>query len=143
MSYGPIELLVVEFPGNQFTGEIAPALTELVEGGMIRIIDILFVQKDAKGVVTETELTDLFEDVFAAFDPVVDELAGLITHDDALQLSTSLPPNSSAGIMLFENAWAKRFADAVANANGHVVVNERIPRAVIDALIMSQAEPAA
>lgn len=143
MSYGPIELLVVEFPGNQFTGEIAPALTELVESGMIRIIDILFVQKDANGVVTETELTDLFDDVFAAFHLVVDELAGLITHDDALQLSTSLPPNSSAGIMLFENASAKRFVDAVANANGHVVVNERIPRAVIDALVTSLAEPAA
>lgn len=143
MPYGPIELLVLEFPGNQFTGEVAPALTDLVSSGTIRIVDILFVKKDADGNVTETELSDLTEGAFAAFDPVVDELAGLITHDDALYLTAALAPNSSAGIMLFENAWAKRFADAVVSANGHVIINERIPRAVIDELVAAHAEPAA
>lgn len=143
MPYGPIELLVLEFPGNEFTGELAPALTDLVESGTIRIIDILFVQKDADGNVIETELSDLTEGAFAAFDPVVDELAGLITHDDALYLTAALAPNSSAGIMLFENVWAKRFADAVVGANGHVVINERIPRAAIEELVAAQAEPIA
>jgi hypothetical protein len=143
MPYGPIELLVIEFPGNQFSGELTPALTDLVESQTIRIIDILFVQKDADGNVVETELSDLTEGAYAAFDPVVAELAGLITHDDALYLTAALAPNSSAGIMLFENVWAKRFADAVVGANGHVVVNERIPRAVIDELIATHAEPIA
>jgi len=143
MPYGPIELLVLEFPGNQFSGEITPALANLVESGTIRIIDILFVQKDADGNVVETELTDLTEGAYAAFDPVVDELAGLITHDDALYLTATLGPNSSAGIMLFENVWAKRFADAVVSANGHVVLNERIPRAVIEELVATHAEPVA
>lgn len=140
MSYGPIELLVVGFPGNQFTGEIAPALAELVDGGLIRIIDILFVQKDAAGVVTETELTDLGEDVYVVFDPLVDDLAGLLTHDDAVRLAASIAPDSSAGIMLFENVWATRFADAVRNANGYVVLNERIPRAVIEELVAAQVD---
>lgn len=143
MPYGPIELLVLAFPGNEFTGEITPALTELVDNGTIRIIDILFVQKDADGNVVETELGDLAEDAFEAFDPVVDELAGLITHEDAVFLTAALAPNSSAGIMLFENVWAKRFADAVVASNGHVVMNERIPRAVMDELVATLADPIA
>ena len=138
MSYGPIELLVIEFPGNQFTGEISPALATLVENGTIRIIDILFVQKDADGNLVEIELSDLTENAFEEFDPVVDELAGLITHDDAVHLASQLPANTSAGIMLFENVWAKQFASAVANARGQVIVNERIPRAVIDELVREQ-----
>lgn len=140
MSYGPVELLVVAFPGNQFTGQIAPAVAELVEGGLIRIIDVLFIQKDAAGVVTETELSELVEDVYIAFDPLVSDLAGLLTHDDAERLAASLAPNSSAGIMLFENTWAMRFADAVRDANGQVLLNERIPRAVIEALVASQVD---
>jgi hypothetical protein len=141
MPYGPIELLVLEFPGNRFSGEITPALTELVDSGTIRIIDILFVQKDADGNIVESELSDLAETDFADFDPVIDELAGLLTHEDALYLTAALEPNSSAGIMLFENVWAKRFTDAVVKADGRLVVNERIPRAVIEELVAAHAEP--
>jgi hypothetical protein len=141
MPYGPIELLVLEFPGNEFSGEITPALAELVDSGTIRIIDILFVQKDADGNVIESELSDLTESDFAVFDPVIDELAGLLTHEDALYLTSALAPNSSAGIMLFENVWARRFTDAVVQANGRLIVNERIPRAVIEELVAAHAEP--
>lgn len=140
MPYGPIELLVVKFPGNQFTGEIIPALKELVDSGTIRIIDILFISKSEEEIVTEAELGELLDEVYAAFDPLVDELAGLLTHDDAVEISKLLPPNSSAGIMLFENAWAKRFADAIVAANGEVLLNERIPRAAIEELIAEQLE---
>lgn len=140
MPYGPIELLVLEFPGNQFTGAITPALAELVEQGTVRIIDILFIQKDADGALSEMELDDLVDDARSAFDPLVDELAGFLTHDDVVALTTSLAPNSSAGIMLFENVWAKSFADAVVDAKGRVLVNERIPRAAIDELISAQTE---
>jgi hypothetical protein len=143
MAYGPIELLVVGFPGNRFSGEITPALAELVEGGLIRIIDVLFIQKDAEGNVTETELTDLVADVYEALDPLVAEVANLLTHDDALALATSLAPNSSAGILLFENVWARRFADAVVNANGEVLINERIPRVVIDQLLAEYSDAVA
>lgn len=140
MPYGPIELLVLEFPGNQFTGAITPALAELVEHGTIRIIDILFIQKDADGALSEMELDDLVDDARSAFDPLVDELAGFLTHDDVVTLTAALAPNSSAGIMLFENVWAKSFADAVVDAKGRVLVNERIPRAAIDELISAQTE---
>lgn len=138
MSYGPIELLVVEFPGSQFSAEIAPAIADLVDGGLVRVIDILFVHKDAEGVVTETEVSDLVGDVFDKFDPIIDELAGLLTHDDAVQLTASLEPNSSAAMMLFENTWATRFAEAIRNSNGAVVYNERIPRAAIEMMLAEE-----
>lgn len=140
MPYGPIELLVVKFPGNQFSGEIIPAMAELVEGGLVRIIDILFISKSEDEIVSEAELADLVDDVYAAFDPIIDELAGLLTHEDALQLAELLTPNSSAGILLFENVWAKRFADAVAAAQGEVLMNERIPRVAIEQLVAEQLE---
>jgi Family of unknown function (DUF6325) len=131
MTYGPIELLVVGFPGNKFTGEIAPALGELVDTGLINIIDILFVHKDADGVVNALELADLDEDTWAVFDPLVSEIAGLLNQDDAQRLCESLPVNSSAGILL----------TALQNANAKLILNERIPRAVIDEML-AQAEQA-
>src|SRR3954452_9747574 len=86
-SLGPIELLVVKFPGSRFTGEIAPALTDLVESGTIRVIDILFVHKDDDGAVTVLEINDLDDDDFRHFDPVVEDLTGVLTPDDARQLA--------------------------------------------------------
>ena len=135
MSLGPIELLVVKFPGNKFTGEVAPALKDLVEGGLIRVIDILFVHKDQDGEMTVLEINDLDDDNFSRFDPVVEDLTGMLTTDDARQLSSGLENNSAGAIMLFENTWAIRFRDAMVRANGQLVLDERIPRAVIDELM--------
>jgi hypothetical protein len=143
LSLGPIELLVVKFPGNQFKGEIAPALKELVEGGLIRVIDILFVVKDEAGQVAVLEINDLDDDDFSRFDPVVADLTGLLTPEDAQQLSAGLEENSSGAIMLFENTWATRFRDALVNANGQLVLSERIPKAVVDELVAAaEAAPA-
>ena len=144
MALGPVELLVVRFSGNRFTGEVASALKELVEGGLIRVVDILFAIKDEAGEVMVLEINDLDDDDFSHFDPVVADLTGMLTPDDARQLSGALDPNSSAIIMLFENTWATKFRDALVNANGELVLNERIPRAVIDELIAeSEASEAA
>jgi hypothetical protein len=132
MSIGPVELIVIKFPGNQFKGEIAPALTELVESGTIRIIDILFVLKNEDGTVEMVEINDLAADDYTAFDPLVQDVTGMLSEDDVKFFSESMEPNSSAALMLFENAWATRFRDAVLNAKGELVLNERIPKAVID-----------
>ena len=135
MSVGPIELLVVKFPGNKFSGEIAPALAELIESGTIRIFDLLFATKDQDGKVTVREIAELDDDEYATIDPLVSDTAGLLTVDDVERLTSKLESNSSAALILFENVWATRFTDAVANANGEVVLNERIPRAVIQELL--------
>jgi Family of unknown function (DUF6325) len=139
MAIGPIELLVVKFPGNQFKGEIAPALQELIENGTIHVIDLIFAMKDEEGTLAVLELNDLGDEKLAVISPKQSELNGALTEDDARSLAGGLENNSSAAIMLFENTWAARFADALRNAGGELVLNERIPRAAIDDLIAEVA----
>jgi hypothetical protein len=135
MSLGPVELLVIKFPGNQFTGDIVPALKELVDSGTIRIIDLIFARKDKDGNVLVVELNELDDDAYAAYNGVVGDLSGTLTAEDVNQLAATLERNSSAGIMLFENTWATKFQNAVLKANGKLVLNERIPHAVVQQLI--------
>ena len=142
MTLGPIEVLMLRFPGNKFRGEIAPALADLIESGTIRVIDLLFAIKDADGVLDVLELKDMEGDL-SAFEPMTSELSDTLTEDDAQMLANSIPNNSSAAIMLFENTWAKSFVDAVVRASGEVVLNERIPRATVEALIAAKADSAA
>ena len=134
MGLGPIEMLVVKFPGNQFSGEIIPALGELVEDGTVRIVDLLFAVKNKQGDVKVLEFGDLDPDIFGQWDPLVSDVTPMLNEDDARELTASLENNSSAALLLFENTWATRFVDAVSNARGEVVVNERIPRAVVQEL---------
>jgi uncharacterized membrane protein len=134
MSLGPVEMLVVKFPGNKFTGEIAPALSELVDNGLIRVIDLLLVAKGQDGTVVIDEIANLGDDEYAQLEAVVSDVNGMLSDEDALRFGALLEPNSSAGLLLFENTWAAKFADAVANANGEVLFNERIPRTVIESL---------
>jgi hypothetical protein len=135
MSYGPVEYVVLKFPGNQFSGEIAPALRELVDTGTVRIIDLLFAIKDADGTVGVFELNGMGDSVTAIFEPVDATEDELLSESDAQHVAALLEPNSSAALLLFENTWAARFAEAVSNANGEVIVNARIPRDVIEELV--------
>jgi hypothetical protein len=139
MSIGPVDLLVVKFPGNQFTGEVGPALKELVDAGTVRIIDLLFAITDPQGNIAEVELSDLEGAAQGEFDPIVTDQTGLLTHDDARQLAASLGPDSSGAILLFENTWATKFRDALLGAGGEVVALERIPKAAVDAMVDSAA----
>jgi hypothetical protein len=143
MTLGPVELLVVAFPGNRFKGEIVPELQTLVENGTIRVIDLLFVKKDERGTVEAIELNDQDDETFAPFDPIVEELDGLLSSEDVQQFAAMLENNSSAALMLFENTWATRFRDAVLNAGGKLVLNERIPKAVMDELLADTPAPVA
>lgn len=140
MSVGPIELIAIKFPGNKFTGEIVPALAELIEQNTIRVIDIIFVRKGEDGVVDVIEISELDDHTYATYEAVIADVGGMLGEEDAQQFSGLLEANSSAAVMVFENVWATRFVEAVRNANGEVIFNERIPRAVIEAL---EAEAAA
>jgi len=122
---GPVELLFVEFPGNQFTGEIIPALNELIEQGTIRVIDLVFVAKDADGNSVGIALEDLPDESKDAFAELVSEVAELIAEEDVEDLAESLEPNSSAAILLFEHTWAIPFRDAIAGSGGRLVA--RLP----------------
>ena len=139
MSLGPVEILAIEFSGNHFRGEVADALRDLVENETIRIIDLVFVKKEANGDIRAVELSDLDPDDFLAFDPVVAETSGMLSEEDIERFAASIPPNHSVGLMLFENTWAAKFSAAARRANGQVLINERIPAAVIEQLVASQS----
>jgi len=135
MSIGPVEILVVGFPGSQFTGDIAPALAELVEGGLIRVIDIVFVTKSAEGEIVGVELSELDDATSALFHPHVEEPSGMLADEDIEDLGAELAPGSSAAILLFEHVWATRFRDAVLGSGGEIVAEIRIPKEVIDEVV--------
>ena len=139
MDIGPVEILVVAFPGNQFTGEVAPALADLVESGLIRVIDLVFVGKDAAGEVVAMELSELDEGIGAAFGAVVEEPSGLLSDEDIADLGADLEPNSSAALLLFEHVWAIRFRDALVNSGGELVASIRIPKEVVDEVVAGAA----
>jgi uncharacterized membrane protein len=123
----PVDLVLLGFPGNQFTGDIAPALRDLVSSGTVRILDLVFISKDADSNVAGVELSDLGE-AGAAFDDVDGEINELLTEEDIEAAGEELEPNSSAALLMFENTWAGRLATAIREANGEVLAYERIPR---------------
>jgi hypothetical protein len=100
----------------------------------VRIADLLFAVKNNEGNVRVLEFNDLAPDIFGQWDPLVSDVTPMLNEDDAHQIAASLENNSSAALMLFENTWATRFVDAVSNARGEVVLNERIPRSVVQEL---------
>ena len=133
---GPIEIVVIAFPRNQFTGEILPAIGELVDSDTISIVDALFVQKDADGAVEYTEFEELSENSDAAFlTEVIDRIEGLISDDDVQELAENLENDSSAAILVFENTWVKPLRDAIVGAGGVLLESVRIPGAVVEEVL--------
>ena len=127
MTYGPIDFVALEFKGNQFKGEILPAILDLVNRDIVRVIDMIVVQKDAKGKVTHREMQEHDKNVLAIFDPLKAEISGMIQVEDIEMIGEKLEANSTAAVILFENLWAIKFVEAVENANGRAVMHVRIP----------------
>ena len=130
---GPVEYLVVDFPGNRFTGHIAPAIADLVERGLVRILDLVFVKKDPDGAVTCFEFDQL--DEVAAFTTIEGDADGLLSDDDVVELAATIPADSSALFVVWEDLWAARLGDAVRAAGGELVTGGRIPYQLVDAVM--------
>ncbi len=130
---GPVEYIAVAFPGNKFTGNITPALQELVDSGTIRIIDLAFVSKDADGNVLAMELEELDSNAGKAFQALQHELGDLINEADLKQIGAGLEPNSSAAILVWEDAWATKFANAMRDAGGVLIDRQTVPHEVVQA----------
>ena len=139
-SMGPVELLVIKFPGNQFKGEIAPALGELVESGTIRIIDLIFATKDENGEFDMVEVRDLESAEVEAFSNFIRGGNAMLSEEDVQYVASTLENGSSAAILLFEDTWAVRFRDSLANANAELIYNIRIPQTTIEEILAEQAE---
>jgi Family of unknown function (DUF6325) len=129
----PVDYMIVSFPGNQFKGEITPALADLVEKGTIRIIDVAFVGKDADGEVVAFELMDLDPDVREGFEKAGVEVNGLFTEEDLAAAGEVLEPNSSAALLIWENVWAGEVAQKIRDAGGVLLDFVRLPHEVVQA----------
>ncbi|HWC47394.1 MAG TPA: DUF6325 family protein [Solirubrobacterales bacterium] len=123
---GPIDYLLIEWKGQQPNGEVAPVVVDLVDRGLIRILDLLFVTKDEEGNVAALELADLGEEVteLAVFEGAS---SGLLGDDDVAQAGEVLEPRTSAALLVFENSWAAPFVSAVRRSGGELVASGRIP----------------
>jgi len=136
---GPIDYLLVEWPARQPTGEVAPHLIDLVDRGLIRILDLAFMTKAEDGSVASLEISDLGGEVggFAAFEGAS---SGLIGEEDINEAAEALEPGTSAALLVFENRWAAPFAAAVRHSGGQLVASGRIPiQAVLAALDAAEA----
>jgi uncharacterized membrane protein len=132
MEVGPVDVYIIGFPGNKFTGRVAPAILDLVENGTIRILDLLFVSKDAEGVTTVIQAEDLDEEG-AGFLEIDVTQPGALGEEDAEEVSDDLPANSSALLVAFENLWAAKLVDALQEADAVVIDSIRIPVDVVQA----------
>jgi uncharacterized membrane protein len=137
---GPIDYILVEWPGRQPNGEVAPHLVDLVDRGLIRILDLAFVAKDEDGSVAGLELSDL-GDGAAELEVFEGASSGLLSDDDLSEAAAALEPGTSAAILVFENTWAAPFAAAVRRSGGELVASGRIP--VEDVLAALDAAEAA
>jgi len=131
---GPISYLIVEFPGNKMTGEGLPVLVDLVDRGVIRILDLMFVTRDTDGSLSSMELSDVDHD--GTFDVAIFEGAssGLLDESDLDDAASVIEPGSSAAILIFENRWATQFVQALRRGDAQLVAAGYIPQ---DALLAS------
>lgn len=137
---GPVDFLVVEFPaGTQnFTGEGADELVRLHDSGIIRIMDIVILEKRLDGTIEGHELSDFAE--LGELERIEEQLAETLAEDDIVNLAAAMDPGSIAGVVIFENAWAGPFASAMRRAGGRLVANGRIPiQAIIAAIEADEA----
>ena len=131
MTYGPVDFVALEFKGNQFKGEIFPEIMNLINNGVVRVIDMIVVKKDADGNVTHQEMQETDKNILAVFDPLKAEINGMIQVEDIEMIGEKLENNCTAAVILFENLWAINFVKAVENANGRSVMHVRIPHEMV------------
>jgi hypothetical protein len=131
MSIGPLEFIMVGCPGNQFVSEIVPVLNSIQQKGLIQVVDVLFVRKNADETVSALEVSDLEDDELVAFGPMQESLMGVITPQDILTLTSTLPVDTSAAIVLLEHLWLNTLEAAVERANGVVYLGGMIAHPVL------------
>jgi Family of unknown function (DUF6325) len=141
---GSVDWIVVEFPGSRFNGQIAPALLDLVERDLVRVLDLLVLKKDEDGSLEAFELSDLEEGEVGELRAYESELAMLLSEEDVTSLAAAIEPGSSAAVLVWENTWSVPFASAVRRSGGQLVASGRIPtQALLAAIEADEEEEAA
>lgn len=130
---GPVDCAVIRFPGNRFRGDIAPALVDLVEAGTIRLIDAAFVSKDEDGEIVTFEVSELAPDVQERLGALDLEPRGLLSDEELQAIGEALEPSCSAALLVWENLWAGKVAQAMREAGGELMAFERVPHDMVEA----------
>lgn len=128
MVLGPLEYIIIGCPGSQFSSKIAPELHAIQEKELIQVVDLIFLRKDTNSIVTVLEVKDLNDEELAPFGLLKSNLMGLITPEDILTLSNSVPPDTSAVVVLLEHHWIGRLEQAIEQANGVVFIGGMVPQ---------------
>src|SRR5918994_2922267 len=131
-SMGPVEYVVIAFPGNRFKGEIVPALAELVDNDVIGIIDVAFIKKDADGNAVMFEYDTLYDVLAFGFADVDGEAGGVLNDEDLELAAEALEPDTPAALIVWEHRWAARVAQAIRDAGGRIVAGERVPDEIVE-----------
>ncbi|MFL5674646.1 MAG: DUF6325 family protein [Chloroflexota bacterium] len=135
MSIGPVEYIAIAFPGNKFSGKIVPAIQELQQAGTIKVLDLVIISKDGDGNVTAVELSEASPEEKATLAALGVESRNLLGQEDIEDIGSALDPNSTAGLMIWENVWAARFAQSLRDADGILIANGRIPVQLVEDLM--------
>ena len=141
---GPVDYLVVEFPGSNFNGEIMPELVDLVQRGVVRVLDLVVIKKDEDSSFEAFEFADIEDGVLGELRELEREFADLLSEDDISSVVDAMEPGSTAGLLIYENLWAAPLASAVRRSGGQLVARGRIPvQALLAVLEDSAIEDAA
>jgi len=141
VSLGPVEYIAIAFPGSRFSGQIIPALQELVDNGTIRILDLVIIHRQDNGDIEAAELSDASPEESAVLSTLGVVGMRLLGEEDVEDIGGALDPGSSCALMVWENVWASRFAKSLRDADGVLIANGRIPVPVIEEA-MAEATPA-
>jgi hypothetical protein len=137
---GPVDWIVVEFPGSRFDGSIAPTLADLVDRGIIRVLDLLMIRKDEDGSYDVFEVSDLEDSEIGRIRDFETAMANLLSAEDVESAAAAVEPGSTAALLVWENTWAAPFGSAVRHAGGQLVASGRIPVQALIAAVEADLE---
>ena len=135
----PLEYALVAFEGDKFSGKIVPELLDLAERGIVRFVDIVFLQKDEDGSTGTLELNDLDPETYELFVPMGEHVSSLFTTDDLEIAASKLPRNSAALLLLWENLWVAGLRKAIVDAGGELVERVQIAPEVVEQFVQDLA----
>ena len=135
MGIAPVDYLAVAFPGNKFSGAILPEIKKLVDAGTIRVLDLVIITKDEAGNIAAIEASEASPELAASLAALGIEGKNLLGQDDFEDIGNALEPNSTCGLMVWENVWAADFAKSLRDADGILLGQGRIPAAYLEELL--------
>jgi hypothetical protein len=136
----PLEYALIGFEDAKFSGKIVPELLDLAQRGIVRFVDIVFIQKGEDGAILTLELNDLDPELYEMFVPMGEHVSSLFTNDDLQIAASRLPNDAAAMLLLWENLWVAGFRQAVLDAGGSLVERMQIAPEVVDQFKASLAE---